>query len=373
MFEPKSLKQAYTLATLHDNTLTHRRYSSNPNKQTYHPTTYAYQDLLIKVIKYSTLVSYQPLHLITQTMLIEPLDLLEIVTCMREEIRVLCFGVMKNSYLSTGVRRRSFTPYVLLKKTGREDRVTKLDHDTHNPHISLNALEGVIDLNAFRVIARVEKQPLFILVDFGSTHNSINNQVTDMLHCKITSIKALIVQVVDGGTMTCISVCNNFQWLIHGVNFTTNVFTLDLKNYDMILGIQWLAKLKTIVCNYKEIWMAFMWQGQEVFIKGDEPISVETIRFEQLNGLLCSTRLVYEINLCSLRLIEGQDHEGQPISTRLRPCVTKNDALTVLQEEYREVFEEPRSLPPPRSHNHNIPLKEGSNPINLGPYRHSSI
>jgi hypothetical protein len=42
----------------------------------------------------------------------------------------------------------------------------------------------------------------------------------------------------------------------------TDVFTLELKNYDMILGIQWLAKLKTIVYNYDEIWMAFIWHGQ---------------------------------------------------------------------------------------------------------------
>jgi hypothetical protein len=49
---------------------------------------------------------------------------------------------------------------------------------------------------------------------------------------------------------------------MQGVAFVTYVFTLDLKNCDMILGIQWLAKLKTIVCNYDEMWMAFMWQGQ---------------------------------------------------------------------------------------------------------------
>jgi hypothetical protein len=82
-------------------------------------TIKAYQDLLITVIKYSTPVSYQPFHLITLTMLKVQLDLLEIVTWMREELRALCFGVMKNSYLSIGVRTRSFTPCVLLKKTGR--------------------------------------------------------------------------------------------------------------------------------------------------------------------------------------------------------------------------------------------------------------
>jgi hypothetical protein len=59
--------------------------------------------------------------------------------------------------------------------------------------------------------------------------------------------------------MTCTFVCKKFQWSMQGVLFETDVFTLDLKNYDMILGIQWLAKLKTIVCNYDEMWMAFIW------------------------------------------------------------------------------------------------------------------
>jgi hypothetical protein len=80
-------------------------------------TTKAYQDFLIIIINHSTLVSYQTLHLITVTMLIEPLDPSGIGTWMREELRAFVFGVMKNLYLGTSARTRSFTPCVLLKKT----------------------------------------------------------------------------------------------------------------------------------------------------------------------------------------------------------------------------------------------------------------
>jgi hypothetical protein len=125
---------------------------------------------------------------------------------------------------------------------GREDEgATDLDPNTYNPHISVNALEGVTGLNTLRVTGRVEKQPIVILIDSGSTHNFISNHVADRLHCNLTNIKALTVQVADGGIMACTSVCSNFQWSIQGVNFVTDVFTLDLKNCDMILGIQWLA------------------------------------------------------------------------------------------------------------------------------------
>jgi hypothetical protein len=41
--------------------------------------------------------------------------------------------------------------------------------------------------------------------------------------------------------------------------------------------------------------------------------------------------------------------------------------------DYQDLFKEPEGLPPPRSHDHIVPLKEGSQPINLRPYRYSGL
>jgi hypothetical protein len=60
MFEPKSLKQAYTLARLHDKTLTHKHYSSNPNKQIYHSTTYTYQNKNYPLTSYDKCLPTHP-------------------------------------------------------------------------------------------------------------------------------------------------------------------------------------------------------------------------------------------------------------------------------------------------------------------------
>jgi hypothetical protein len=40
---------------------------------------------------------------------------------------------------------------------------------------------------------------------------------------------------------------------------------------------------------------------------------------------------------------------------------------------YIDLFQEPKGLPPLRSHDHRIPLKEGGNSVNLRPYRYSSF
>lgn len=61
------------------------------------------------------------------------------------------------------------------------------------------------------------------------------------------------------------------------------------------------------------------------------------------------------------------------MSTVLQPCANENIAFKALKVGYQELFKEPRGLSPPKSHDHNIPLKKGSNPVDHKLYRHSSI
>nr|GFC29128.1 RNA-directed DNA polymerase like [Tanacetum cinerariifolium] len=46
--------------------------------------------------------------------------------------------------------------------------------------------------------------------------------------------------------------------------------------------------------------------------------------------------------------------------------------LNPLIEEFTDVFEVPNCLPPKKGLDHKIPLKEGTQPINMRPYRHPS-
>lgn len=50
----------------------------------------------------------------------------------------------------------------------------------------------------------------------------------------------------------------------------------------------------------------------------------------------------------------------------------KSNVVDQLFGEFCDVFEESIGLPPERAHDHRIPLKEGSFPINRQPYHHSS-
>ena len=46
------------------------------------------------------------------------------------------------------------------------------------------------------------------------------------------------------------------------------------------------------------------------------------------------------------------------------------EPFSELLDDFKEVFAEPQGLPPPRSHDHQIVLKEGTQPVAIAPYRY---
>jgi hypothetical protein len=62
------------------------------------------------------------------------------------------------------------------------------------------------------------------------------------------SLDPLTVEAVNKGTMICSTMHRGFKWKMQRVNFKVDVHRVELNNYDMVLGIQWLAILDNI-CN----------------------------------------------------------------------------------------------------------------------------
>jgi len=51
----------------------------------------------------------------------------------------------------------------------------------------------------------------------------------------------------------------------------------------------------------------------------------------------------------------------------------KRASMGELLECYKELFREPKGLPPIRTYDHTIPMKERAQAINLRPYRYSGV
>ena len=385
MFEPKDLRQAFNLARLQANTLTHRQ---NPGYIPKHSMSTAPHSLPSKPLHQPNLTTPFPTasnvppvknpswpnssqNSFNRTPN-KPTKSIKNQEFEERRLKGLCFWC--DDKFVPGHRCKNKRLYSLsILEEEEETNGEEIQEEEIIPHISLNALEGTVGFHTMKVTGRTGKQTLHILVDSGSTHNFLNSFVALKLQSELTTITPITVQAANGGKMSCESVCRGLKWKIQGVSFEADVFIMDLNNYDMVLGIQWLSMLGDILCNYKHLWMSFDWQGQRVFLRGENPIKFQAIKLEQLKGLLSNQQQLAEVHLCSLRFLDEDEFTLSSVTVAPPPHLNKDHRITELMGDYQDLFKEPEGLPPPRSHDHIVPLKEGSQPINLRPYRYSGL
>jgi hypothetical protein len=122
----------------------------------------------------------------------------------------------------------------------------------------------------------------------------------------------------------------------------------------MVLGIQWLKSLGPILWDFSALKMEFQKEGKRVSICG---MGVEKSEVD------CSPTFLQELR----RVEEGlilQIWELGSVQNKIPEQIEK------LLLEFMEVFQEPKGIPPSRSHDHSIVLKEGTSPISVRPYRY---
>ncbi|GJU73050.1 reverse transcriptase, partial [Tanacetum coccineum] len=143
-----------------------------------------------------------------------------------------------------------------------EDCIDELEENRNSmgiqdlqPQISLNALTETNNFQTTRVIGTVGKHLVHILVDCRSTHNFLDKNMVKKLGCSIRPTGPLAVTMADDNNLVTTSEGRNFKWQFDNTTFTTDVMLLPLGGCKMVLGIQWLATLGDIKCNFKELRM----------------------------------------------------------------------------------------------------------------------
>lgn len=226
------------------------------------------------------------------------------------------------------------------------------DHDIV-PQISLNAITRVYNFQTMRVSGYVSKFELHILVDSGSTYNFLDIGTAKRLGCEIRKTYPLQVTVARGKTMISDTICPNFTWTLQGERFSSTVILLPLGGCEMVLGIQWLSTLGEIRWNFKELRIGFIYRGKYMTLGGTSKSATQWMTGRPIVGAQCAS-----MTLCVY-----------PVSM-LNTMELSHTFLDPLLAEYDDVFAKPKGMPPQRSHDHRIPMKEGAPIVNARPYRH---
>ncbi|GKA80211.1 retrotransposable element Tf2 [Tanacetum coccineum] len=156
---------------------------------------------------------------------------------------------------------------------------------------------------------------------------------------------------------------NTFQTM-RGEEFMAYMMILPLGGCEMVLGIQWLSTLGNIICNFRDLRMSFQYNRRMINLRGSKKGVVQWLQGKQL-----AKNMGVQAQLSSMILCVYLESMLNMVSAK----TTTNEVpkgLQTLLEDYDDVFAIPKELPPVRSHDHRIPLKEGSLTVNIRPYRH---
>ncbi|KAH9724161.1 hypothetical protein KPL70_007389 [Citrus sinensis] len=334
MFKPKTLKEAISLARTRDEQLTRQRRFARPIPQ---------NRPLAAVTPVNQRAAIAPKRLGWEEM-------------QKRRAQGLCFSC--NERFTPGHKCQG--PRLLLIES--HDNSPENEEETESEgnreeklEVSIHALIGWSSPRTMRVAASIKSQPIMVLIDSGSPHYFLSEKVASTLRLPVVPTKSFTVRVANGERLMCQGRYEKVPIDLQGISFSLTFYSLPLAGLDMVLGIQWFEMLGSVVCNWKHLTMDFNWQNQARRLQGiQRPIqvtSLETVAKEHRQG-----QMVFAVYVQNL---EDSSWDG------IQPDIQQ------LLSEFEDVFQEPSNLPPLREIDHHIPLKEGTQPINVRPYRYA--
>lgn len=173
---------------------------------------------------------------------------------------------------------------------------------------------------------------LVALLDSGSTHTFIKNEIAVQLGLQVQPHSGMSVKVANDVKVISTGVCPKLQFCIEE-HFDHTCYVLPSTGFDIVLGVQWLRSLGPILWNFG-LTMTIWRNGYTVIWHGIGTTSASCVE-------------------------QSRDHELLPLY--LLPLMIS--------------FKIHKGCPPlpPRRHDHHIRLLPGSTPIPVRPYRYPQL
>jgi len=230
-------------------------------------------------------------------------------------------------------------------------------------HLSLDAFKGVRRAQTIRFATDLHGMTIHVMIDGGSNDNFLQPRLAKFLKLEVEQSPKLRVMVGNGNKLETEGYIRNIYVNMQGAQIDLPVFLLPVSGADLIIGTNWLSTVGPHIHDYRDLNIKFHYKGQQVTLQGDKynQINLEDAQYHHIKRLY-SMDAIHECY--AIRVATVVDNNKLQLPEQMEP------ALATLLHTYRQVFDVPIGLPPPRMHDHSIPLLEGSNPVKVKPYRY---
>ena len=197
-----------------------------------------------------------------------------------------------------------------------------------------------------------------VLVDSGATHSFISREFIERVGIEMRPTEcSMVVSLPTGDSLIANRVYRGSKVTIASHEFEVDLIVLYIHDFDIILGMDWLAKHRiTVDCYRKEVQFCQPGEPEVIFCGERKILCTSLIKVIQANKMLhkaCQGYLVYAI--------ESGNSEMQM-------------AEVLMVNEFFDVFpEDLPGLPPDREIEFEIELAPSKDPIFIAPYRMARV
>jgi hypothetical protein len=108
--------------------------------------------------------------------------------------------------------------------------------------LSLHAMAGQPVQKSIQLRALVKNQALIMLVDSRSSHTFLNSSIANRLQVQASPMIPMSVKVANGVVLSCETEVKDFECWIQGHTFQLQAKIIDMRAYDIVLGMDWLEQ-----------------------------------------------------------------------------------------------------------------------------------
>ncbi|XP_072960047.1 uncharacterized protein [Typha angustifolia] len=193
----------------------------------------------------------------------------------------------------------------------------------------------------------------------GNTHNFVDLWMVRRLGLESEPSNGFDVIIGDGTMLRTEGICRKVQLHIQGHTFQIDFYPLALRGVDIVLGVQWLRNLGPVTLNFTIMAMEFRYEGNSIQLKAASNKELFGV-LQSLEGLSKPGRRGF-----LMQLIEGTQNmeDSTPLPVDLKAIL----------QEFKDVFQQPHGLPPPRAQDHRIEILPRAGLANVRPYQYPFI
>ena len=192
----------------------------------------------------------------------------------------------------------------------------------------------------------------YTLVDLGATHSFSSKHFLDRFQIKTQPLEGRMrVSLPDGDPLFLDRVIRDSRILIGRQEFPTNLVALDMIDFDVVLGMDWLSRHRATLDFYKKEVKFHRLRKLEVKLRG---IRIEL--FSNMISAMAAQRMLSKGCQGYLAYVVETEKEGIQV-----------DEIPVVRE-FPDVFpDDIAGLPPDREVEFTINLISGTEPISIPP------